>query len=335
MAISFEILGSPGRDNALLVRIDSGQSIDRLLFDCGEGCLNSLSFSEIQGIDHLCFSHQHMDHIGGFDSFFRCLFDRTDRPNHIWGPPGTAAILHHRFQGFLWNLHEGMQGNWLVSDVSDSETITKRYEVSEAFAVSHDAGCEPRRPFLIETQNLTVEAHTMNHRTPTLAYVVREKYRQNIDMQKLAQLGFIPGPWLKQLKSSTDTSDALLIDGVQHSISELRKSLLVETPGESIAYLTDFILDDVAMDQLSLALQGCKTLVCECQYRHNDIELARRHYHMTSRLTAELARRSAVEELILFHLSDRYDQKTWLEMLAEAQVVFPATSFPAKWNLGT
>jgi ribonuclease Z len=63
MSISFEILGAPGRDNALFVRIDSGQSIERLLFDCGDGCLNSVPFSEIQAIDHLLFSHLHMDQL--------------------------------------------------------------------------------------------------------------------------------------------------------------------------------------------------------------------------------------------------------------------------------
>ena len=64
MAISFEILGTPGRDNALFVRIDSGQSVDRLLFDCGDCCLNSVSYAEIHAIDHLFFSHLHMDHVG-------------------------------------------------------------------------------------------------------------------------------------------------------------------------------------------------------------------------------------------------------------------------------
>ena len=61
-------------------------------------------FGEIQTIDHLFFSHLHMDHIGGFDTFFRCTFNRTAKENHIGGPPQTSTILHHRFQGFLWNL---------------------------------------------------------------------------------------------------------------------------------------------------------------------------------------------------------------------------------------
>ncbi len=109
MTLSFQVLGDPGHDNALIVTIDTGQSITRLLFDCGENCVSRLPFSEVQSIDHLFFSHLHMDHVAGFDSFFRCVYGRTERPNHIWGPAGTGKIMHHRFQGFLWNLVGGQQ----------------------------------------------------------------------------------------------------------------------------------------------------------------------------------------------------------------------------------
>lgn len=71
MTLHFQILGSPGRDNAAIVTVDRGQAVSRLLFDCGDGCLTDLSFGEICGIDHLFFSHFHMDHISGFDSFLR------------------------------------------------------------------------------------------------------------------------------------------------------------------------------------------------------------------------------------------------------------------------
>jgi ribonuclease Z len=86
MSINFRVLGAAGSDNALFVQVDSGQAVERLLFDCGDGCLSQLSFGEIQAIDHLLFSHLHMDHVGGFDSFFRCTFDRNTKPNQIWGP---------------------------------------------------------------------------------------------------------------------------------------------------------------------------------------------------------------------------------------------------------
>jgi ribonuclease Z len=333
MSINFRILGTAGRDNALLVQIDSGQAIERLLFDCGEGCLAEVPFADAQAIDHLFFSHLHMDHIGGFDSFFRCTFSRDTKPNRIWGPPQTATILQHRFQGFLWNLHEQMSAAWRVSDVHPHEVRTARFELREGFAVCHVEGAQPFEQTLWDGAGCTVEAFTMEHRTPTLAYLVRDKPRRNIDTSRLSALGLRPGPWLKQLKESSGPSASVVIDGKSWSMEDLRKALIVETPGESIAYLTDFLLDEDAIDRLASVLHGCRTIVCEGQYRNADVELARRNYHMTTVQSATLAQRAGAGELVLFHLSDRYQRGDWLEMLREARQVFPHARYPAHWDL--
>ena len=333
MSISFRILGTAGGDNALLVQIDSGQTVERLLFDCGEGCLTEIPFADIQAIDHLFFSHLHMDHVSGFDSFFRCTFNRETKPNRIWGPPETARILQHRFQGFLWNLHGEMSASWRVSDVHPGQIHTARFEVSEAFAVAHDEGAQPYDRTLCEGAGFVVEALTMEHRTPTLAYIVREKPRRNIDTSRLASLGLRPGPWLKELKESPGSSDTVVVDGMTRSKEELRSLLLVETPGDSIAYLTDFLLDEPAMERLADALRGCRVMVCEGQYRHADLDLARKHFHMTTVLSATVAKRAQVEELVLFHVSSRYEREAWLEMLGEARQVFPNVHYPPHWNL--
>ena len=39
MAIRHQVLGLSERGNALLVTVDTGQFLSRLLFDCGEGVL--------------------------------------------------------------------------------------------------------------------------------------------------------------------------------------------------------------------------------------------------------------------------------------------------------
>jgi len=333
MSIAFQVLGVAGGDNALLVQIDSGQSVERLLFDCGEGCLSEVPFGEVQLIDHLFFSHLHMDHVAGFDSFFRCTFNREATPNYISGPHETARILQRRFQGFLCNLHAQMSGSWRVADISEKEIRTTRFELREAFAVAHDEGTRPYDRIILDRPSYMVEAVTMEHCTPTLAYIVREKARQNVDTSRLAALGLRPGPWLKQLKEATTGSEQIMVDGVAHSAEELRKKLITETAGQSLAYLTDFLLDGAAMDRLAEALKGCQTMVCEGQYRHADLELARKYFHMTTVLSATLAQREQVGQFVLLHLSDRYEQADWLEMLREAREIFPKVSYPAQWKL--
>lgn len=333
MSLSYQVLGAAGRDNALLVRINSGQAVEQLLFDCGDGCLSTLSLAEIRATDHLFFSHFHMDHVGGFDSYFRCQFNDEQRRHQIWGPPGSSRILQHRFQGFLWNLHDQMSGSWRVTEISPDSLATTRFELREAFEFAHTEGVRPSGDTILQGAGYTVNAMTMDHRTPSIAYVVRELPRQNVDQKRMAAMGLRPGPWLKQIKDLAQLASQIEINGQSYSVDRLRSDLIVETPGDSVAYLTDFLLDESAIERLCEFLRGCRTIVCEGQYRHLDIELALKNFHMTTVQSATMARRVGAEDFVLFHLSERYTPKQWLEMLHEARQICPSAHYPDHWNL--
>jgi ribonuclease Z len=336
MALRFTVLGDPGSDNAVFVWIESGQKISRLLFDCGEGCLASLPLAEIQAIDHVFFSHFHMDHISGFDSFFRATYNRTSKPNTIWGPPGASQIMQHRFQGFLWNLRHNLASSWDVHDIYPDRIEATRYLASEAFAEAHPL---PARPLnttfntpLLATPEYSIQALHMEHLAPSMAYLVREQPRLNVATSRLAALGLRPGEWLQAIKwPQPGEAPTIEIEGASYSLADLRRELLTETPGQSLAYLTDFIMDQQARERLASALQGCAVIICESQYRHADYELAARNYHMTATQAAELARLANAQQLLLFHLSDRYTKAEWLDLLAEARAIFPNTTFPEGW----
>ena len=334
MAIEFQVLGQPRRDNALWVRVDSGQAITRLLFDCGDGCLSELPHAEVLATDYLFFSHLHMDHVAGFDQFFRYNFNRDSKANVIWGPPETGTAMHHRFRGFWWNLHAGQPGTWRVNDVLAESLETFRYEIGDAFAVQHVDGTHKHTGLILDASDFTVQAIHLDHHGPCLGYQVREKARTNVQAERLQALGLRPGPWMKALKDDGAASDdAVTIDGQVHKIGNLRDALLVETPGNSIAYLTDFQLDDATMDRLASWLEGCQTVICEAQYRHADLELAKRNAHLTTTLVGQLAAQARVEHLVLFHLSERYGVDELLDMLEECQAWFPNTTFPQHWEL--
>lgn len=333
MAISVQILGKPGNDNALLVRIDSGQQISRLLFDCGEGCLNELPPAEVLGIDHLFFSHLHMDHVSGFDTFFRANYSRESKPNRIWGPPETASILQHRFRGYWWNLTSGQPGAWRIHEVHGGVIHTSLFELADAFASRHDEESKTvdDQGVLLEAKDYTVETLTMDHHGPSLAYLVRERPQLKVDARKIKERDLVPGPWVRDLLDDPGPK-TVEISGKTFDLAELRQELLTERSGDSVAYLTDFHLDDQAMDRLVPWLNGCDTLICEAQYRHDDLALAQQHHHATTRLVGELARRANVGRLILIHLSRRYNVSEWLEMLGECRDVFPRAAFPENWQ---
>jgi ribonuclease Z len=335
MAIQFDVLGKPLNDNALLVRIDSGQSIQRLLFDCGQSCLDDVDFAEIREIDHLFFSHLHMDHVSGFDHYFRCNYDRS-KTNHFWGPKGTAKILQNRFQGYLWNLHDDMTGSSLVWEIEDSSLSCTRYELSDAFSVSYPESelslTQEHRGIILNRPSYSVQALLLNHGTTSIGYIVREKPRENIDMARLGELGLKPGPWLKKLKERQDLNDLIEADGKQYTLGQIATEVLKQTEGESIAYLSDFIVQGDEIDKLAAKIKGCRYLVCESQYLSEDKELAVKNNHMTAEWVAHLARAAAVEELVLIHLSSRYPYPFWHRVLGEVKSIFPGARFAKGWE---
>ena len=333
MAIRFQVLGQPGRDNALYVEVDSGQSITRLQFDCGEACLRELGISEIRAIDHLFFSHFHIDHVAGFDCFLRSNYNRSDKPVHIWGPVGAADVIHHRLRGATWNLLAGEPGEFLVTEIHPDRLRTFRFLTREEFATANYLNEQPRGQSIVEDATYRVDCSIMDHGTPSIAYCVREEPKLNVNLQSLAGLGLEPGPWLKKVKCvEAEDHEQVSVEGRTYQLGELRRRLLESRPGESVAYLTDFRLGPESEDRLIELIRGCTTVVCECNFRNTDQLLAAESYHLVSADVARLASRAEVQKLVIFHLSDRYASAGWREQLAEVRAGFPAADFPETWR---
>lgn len=337
MAIDWQILGGPGADNALLVTVDSGQSLNRILFDCGGGCLDGLQTSLIQSIDHLCFSHFHMDHVSGFDTFFRHNYNRPEVPVEIWGPPETLEVMEHRFRGFVWNLHADQPGEWIVHEIGADNIEAARFFTREAFAETHRL---PDRPFnaaeIHRDREFRLEAMLLPHSsTSTVGYRLVEPDRVNVDATKLKSRGLLPGPWLQSLTdASVDDAQTVSVDGRDLSVGQLREDLLATTPGDSLAYLTDFRIEPDQAEWKTLIewLDGTKTILCECQHHLDEVFAAQKTGHMTPDLAGQLAADSGATGLVLHHVSRRYQKDQRSAILASARERFPATEFPAGWD---
>lgn len=336
MLIREEVLGAAVQDNALLATVQTGQSQHTLLFDCGENCLDGQRVATIREIEHLFFSHFHMDHVAGFDTFFRHNYNRPGLPVHVWGPPGTRELMAHRFQGFSWNLHHDQPGEWIVHEVTGGEIQSARFCTGEAFATGHvleplviEGGC------LFETPAFRVEGMALPHGTiASLAYRVVTADTWRIDPEALGASGLQPGPWLETVRHPESPGDALIdIGGEQRYLGDLRESLLLPVAGSSLAYLTDFRVEPDTEDWNALVtlFAGTDVVVCECQYLDEDLELARQHGHMNASLVGKLAAAIGAERLVLHHLSRRYGSGDWERLLNQVRVQAPQASFPAAW----
>jgi len=335
MAIEWRVLGRAGADNALHAVVDTGQARDSFLFDCGEHCLDGLRTADIQAVSQLCFSHFHMDHVAGFDGFFRLNYNRADPPVEVWGPPGTLAIMEHRFLGFIWNLHADQPGEWIVREVDEAQIRAARFLTREAFVARR----QPDRPrdsaLLQRTANWSLEARLLPHGgVSSLAYRLVEPPRRNIDPVALRDLGEAPGPWLKAVADEARKDDETIELGSQsHKLGSLRERLLRSSPGDSLAWLTDFRVEPgtEAWSDLVAWLAGTDTLVCECQYRDLDSALAVKNAHMSASLVGRLAAEAGVGRLVLQHLSRRYTGAEWHELYLEVKNQFPRVELPRDW----
>jgi ribonuclease Z len=339
MAIEWQILGRAGADNALHVVVDSGQSRESFLFDCGEGVLDSLRPGEVQSVAYLAFSHFHMDHVSGFDGFFRLNYNRPDAPVTVWGPAGTMDLMGHRFRGFVWNLHADQPGEWIVREIGPTSLSTSRFLAREAFTPPHRQPDQPRNGALLQQgRSWRLEGRLLPHGSiDSVAYRLIEAPRQNIDPAAMQRHNYLPGPWLRRIIEAAETEEESLVEiaGQSLRVGELRRELLVTSPGASLAYLTDFRVEPgtPAWEELVTWLTGTTTLVCECQYRAADIVLARQNAHMTADLVGRLAAEAGVGRLVLQHLSRRYSSEDWSEMRDEAAQFFPGTVLPPEWGL--
>ncbi|GEM49854.1 MBL fold metallo-hydrolase [Deinococcus cellulosilyticus] len=331
MSIHFQVLGQMGMDNALLVKLENYRKLERLLFDCGDRTLSDLPYSDLLGIDHLFFSHLHVDHVSGFDAYFRANFNRTSKENHIWGPPETARIMQHRFQGYMWNLAEQYGTVWQVHEVFPEHVHTYCFETAEGFRIAHDLGQVKHQGVILDQEQYQVRAITLDHQTPCLGFAVHERAKTRIDLSKLSDLGLRSGKWLELLKDFHFSEESIEVDGKQYSMAFLKEKLLMGHPRGGLAYLTDFLLTPEALGDLRGFLQHVDVLICEGQYLHEDLARARRNFHLTSRQAAQIALEAGIHKLVLMHVSKRYEAAQWQRLLSEAQEVFVNTAFPEHW----
>ncbi|HSD62320.1 MAG TPA: MBL fold metallo-hydrolase [Ignavibacteriaceae bacterium] len=334
MSINFRVLGKPGWDNGLMIWINIGTKVYRILFDCGENILKDLNQHDVKTIDYLLFSHLHIDHAAGFDYFFRRNYDRKNKPIYVYGPTGTIDIIHNRLKGFKWNLIEGVPGLWYITDISENKISTSLFKTSDGFSKEYTVEKKKFNGLIIDNPDFSIRVIFLNHIIPSAAYFIKEKPSFNINKEALAKTGLTPGPWLEQVRNlSINSDESIIVNGKSYKLKAFRDKLLVRREGESIGYLTDFIYENETRNKIRKVFKGCDTMVCESQYLSSEKKFASKNYHLIAKQAARLARAANAGKLILFHVSDRYRTREYPLLLDEARELFPNTFFPSEWKL--
>ncbi|MDZ7596795.1 MAG: hypothetical protein U5J82_00495 [Desulfobacterales bacterium] len=170
-----------------------------VLFDLGD--LHALAPRDILKISHVFVSHTHMDHFVGFDHLLR-LFLGREKHLCLFGPPGFLTNVEGKLSGYTWNLVQHYTNRFVleVSEIHPQVLLTRRYRVQDGFR----PGPALQRSTFDGTLPLAVRLEpdhrpaALDHRIPSLAFVLQERFHVNIRRDRLDSIGANrPGnlPW--------------------------------------------------------------------------------------------------------------------------------------------
>jgi len=70
--------------------------------------------------------------------------------------------------------------------------------------------------------------------------------------------------------------------------------------------VTDVSLTDDNIRRIIEFVRDSDTLYCEAYFMDKDIDMARKRFHLTAKITGSIARRAGVKHLVVMHFSPRY-----------------------------
>ena len=331
--IEYDILGEIGRDNCVAARVRTGTTLDHLFLDSGGNCLHSVPWTDIRDCTAVFYSHFHFDHFAGFDEILRCTWCRDGRPVHIFGPPDTCRIIYHRLQGFLWNNAPGKNGSFRISEFDGRQLKTIRLLTTEKFANIHEEPTRQTDGLIMETDAFRVQAICLDHGVPSIGYLISEPDKLSINKDTMLAMNLKNGPWAGRLKNPEHSDDEIIpIDDQSYRLGQLRQDLIHRVSGDSLGYLTDFRVDDAETRmELVEMFRGVNTLICENNFRDQELDKAKASHHLTSSEVGRLANDIGPNHLVLFHVSDRYVAPEFREQLEQVRVHFADARFPEHW----
>ena len=296
-----------------------------VLLDCGD--LSALSPRHLLRVELLAVSHAHMDHWAGFDRLLRLLIGREKRLAVV-GPEGFAQRLFHRLGAYTWNLAHHIPAD-LVFEVTEvtggAEMPRTRLRLHNGFAREELAPLPAEADgTVLRTGPLRLRAAVLDHGTPSLGFALEEGLHLNVWRTRLEARGLPVGPWLAGLKAAVaegrpdDHPVAVFArrSGAREAavmpLGELR-DLVSVTPGQRLAYLTDFA-DTPGNREAAIALaRGADILLIEAPFAAADAAIALDRRHLTTRAAGKIARAAGARRVEPFHFSPRYPGgEAWL-----------------------
>ncbi|TFV76472.1 ribonuclease Z [Bradyrhizobium frederickii] len=267
----------------------------RVLVDCGEGTQRQLlrSGSGFRRLDRVLLTHAHLDHVLGIPGLFSTLGLRQSADvMSIHGGPGTLDIVIRMLAG-LWG--------------------AGRAPIAVEFAALSEGQ-------VVDAGDFTIACFPVRHRdTDSFGFAFQSPSRRHLRPDRLAALGVPDGP----LRGELAAGRAVVIEGDR--MVDPEDVLGPPSGGRKLVVIGD----TETTEGLSQYVAGADLLVIEATFLDRDAATARDYGHLTAAEAAALAAAGNVRQLVLTHLSGRYEDD---EILAEAARIFPNTRIAADFD---
>ncbi len=309
------LFGDPG------VYVEIRWSRRALLFDVGH--IDGLGPTRLLRAGEIFVSHTHMDHFIGFDTVLRVALGRG-KTLRLFGPPGLIDNVHGKLRGYTWNLVDGYPLTIEVQEFHQEAVRLASFHAADAFRLSE----QPAQPLrsthptdgftVLEDPMFTVRAVALNHRIPSFAYSLEERFHINVNKQKLHEAGLRVGAWLTDVKEhiwggrsddfrfTVPLYDEHRREEREFLLGEVKDRFLTISRGQKIAYVVDARYDEDNEAKIVALAKDADLFYCESPYLDCDADKARDRYHLTARQAGLMARKAQVRELVVFHFSPRY-----------------------------
>ncbi len=267
---------------------------NRFLVDCGEGTQRQLMRAGLgfRGLEHVLLTHLHLDHVAGLAGLIAT--------RELYQLGGTVEIIGSR----------------------ETVAFVRRY-LADTVGAERELGyrlCPVSSGTVLSRPGWHLAAFPVAHRgTESLGYLFEEEARRSLLPERLGALGVPEGPERGTLARGRAV---VLADG-RRITPEMVQGPSV--PGIKLAVIGD--TEEIA--SLIEPVRGADALIVEATYLERDAALALSRGHLTAAAAARLAREADVGELLLTHISGRYQTE---EILAEAARLFPKVQIVADFD---
>jgi len=280
---------------------------DYILFDIGN--IYNLDRHLIKKINKIFITHTHMDHFVGFDYLLRNKLGKQQTVE-VFGIAPLAENIYCKLQGYTWNLVEfEPQIIFKVKQLNEGLFETYSFDIKKKFAKDFEKEEKVNSDIIYENDYYRIRYAVLDHKIWIMGYSFEYKDRLFLKKEKIKQLplkGKEIGDFKKWLENKENKGKKYKIGGKKYLYEHLKKEYSYTQKGIKISYITDVLYSEENKEKIINLVKDSDYLYCEAVFLDKDKEQASKVYHLTTKQTAEIAKKANIKNLVVFHFSRRY-----------------------------